>query len=195
MQMTDELRNVRVAFLVANEGIEQSQLLQPWQAVLNAGGQPELVAPTPGMVGTVRHMERAGRFPVDRILERVSSTEFDAAVLPGGMANTDRLRRESDAVEFLIDLTEAGKPIAALCHAPWTLIEGDLVCGRTLTSWPSLKTDLRNGGATWVDQDVVVCAEGPNTLVTSRQPDDLGAFCREMTAVFAQTRQLSNART
>jgi protease I len=193
--MTNELKNVRVAFVVANEGIEEIELLEPWQAVINAGGTPELVAPKSGMVETMRHLSRADRFPVDRVTEDVQAAEFDAVVLPGGVANPDRLRLDAAAVDFIMAMFEAGKPVAAICHGPWTLIEGDLVCGRMVTSWPSLQTDLRNAGATWVDREVVVCRDGINTIITSRNPDDLQAFCREFTKVFAESRAvLSGAR-
>jgi protease I len=114
--------------------------------------------------------------------------DFDAVVLPGGVANPDLLRRDAAAVDFIMSMFEAGKPLAAICHGPWTLIEGDLVCGRTLTSWPSLETDLRNAGASWVDRPVVVCREGINTLVTSRQPGDLPYFCPEFIRVFSEAR-------
>jgi protease I len=183
-----ELENTRVAFLVANEGIEEIELLEPWQAVLNAGGSPELIAPRRGLVETMRHLTRADRFPVDRTTDEVQADEFDAIVLPGGVANPDQLRQDAAAVDFIMAMFEAGKPLAAICHAPWTLIEGDLVCGRTVTSWPSLQTDLRNAGATWLDQEVVVCHEGINTIVTSRKPDDLTAFCQAFTEVFAQAK-------
>jgi protease I len=182
--VANELQDVRVAFVVANEGIEESELLQPWQAVVDAGGTAELVAPRPGMVETMRHLDRADRFPVDTITDRANAADYDAAVLPGGVANPDALRTDAAAVDFLMAMFEAGNPVAAICHGPWTLIEGDLVAGRTLTSWPSLQTDLRNAGAYWVDREVVVDRLGINTLVTSRRPEDLGAFCREFTAAF-----------
>jgi deglycase len=183
--MTNELQGVRVAFVVANEGIEEAELLVPWRAVVDAGGTAEVVATRAGMVETMRHLDRAELFPVDQVTERAQAADYDAAVLPGGVANPDQLRRDAAAVDLLMALTEAGKPIAAICHGPWTLIEGDLVAGRTLTSWPSLQSDLRNAGAYWIDREVVVCRQGINTLVTSRQPDDLRAFCRECTAAFA----------
>ena len=137
--MSYELKGVRVAFVVANEGIEEVELLRPWRAVVDAGGTPEVVAPRPGMVETMRHLDRAGRFPVDQVTERALAADYDAAILPGGVANPDQLRTDAAAVDFLMALTEAGKPIAAICHGPWTLIEGDLVAGRTVTSWPSLQ--------------------------------------------------------
>jgi len=188
--MTHDLDTVWVAFVVANEGIEEIELLEPWQAVINAGGSPDLVAPRAGLVETMRHLDRADRFPVDRVTDEVSASDYDAVVLPGGVANPDQLRQDAGAVDFLMSMFEAGKPLAAICHGPWTLIEGDLVCGRTVTSWPSLQTDLRNAGATWVDQEVAVCRDGINTLITSRKPDDLNAFCREFTKAFAETRVL-----
>jgi protease I len=176
--MADKLRGVRVAFLVANEGIEEVELTEPWQAVVNAGALPELIAPKAGMAHTMRHLEPADRFPVDGVTEELSADDYDAVILPGGVANPDRLRQDAAAVDFIMAMFEAGKPLAAICHGPWT--------GRTLTSWPSLQTDLRNAGANWVDQEVAVCRNGINTLVTSRKPDDLPAFCSALTDVFAE---------
>jgi len=191
--MTNELQNVRVAFMVANEGIEQSELLGPWKAVMNAGGRPDLVAPLPGLAGTMDHLDQAGRFPVDRLTSEVGVGDYDAVVLPGGVANPDLLRQDAPAVEFLAAMGQAGKPVAAICHGPWTLIEAGLVVGRTLTSWPSLRTDLRNAGAYWVDEEVHVCRDGAHALITSRKPDDLRAFSRELTRVFAETRLAGTA--
>jgi protease I len=182
--VTNALRDVRVAFVVANEGIEEIELLRPWRAVIDAGGRAELVAPKSGMVETMRHLDRADLFPVDQITEQANVADYDAVVLPGGVANPDHLRTDGPAVDFLMAMFEAGRPVAAICHGPWTLIEGDLVAGRTLTSWPSLQTDLRNAGAYWVDRDVVVCRLGVNTLVTARGPNDLGPFCRELITAF-----------
>jgi protease I len=186
--VTHDLDNVRVAFLVANEGIEEIELLEPWQAVISAGGEPELVAPKPGLVETMRHLDRADRFPVGHTTEQVRADEFDAVVLPGGVANPDQLRQDAAAVDFLMAMFEAGKPLAAICHGPWTLIDGDLVRGRTVTSWPSLQTDLRNAGANWVDQEVAVCRKGINTIVTSRKPDDLSAFCAAFIEAFREAK-------
>jgi protease I len=183
--MTDELRDVRVAFVVANEGIEEAELLAPWRAVVEAAGRPEVVAPREGVVATMRHLDRAGRFPVDRVTDEARAADYDAVVLPGGVANTDQLRTDAAAVDFLMAMFEAGKPVAAICHGPSTLIDGDLVWRRTLTSCASIQTDLRNAGASWVDREVVVCRDGINTLVTSRRPDDLDAFCREFRVAFA----------
>ncbi len=183
--MGNELQDVRVAFVVANEGTEVAELLVPWRAVIDAGGTAELVAPRPGMVETMRHLDRADRFPVDRMTDLARATDYDAVILPGGVVNADRLRLDAAAVDFLMAMFEAGKPVAAICHGPWALIEGDLVAGRTLTSWPSLRSDLRNAGAYWVDREVAVCRVGINTLITSRQPEDLESFCREVIAEFA----------
>jgi protease I len=180
-----ELLSTRVAFLVANEGVEESELLRPWQAVADAGGVPELVAPHTGTVETMRGLDRAGRFPVDQVTDRVRATDYHAAVLPGGVANADHLRMDAAAVDFLMALFEAGKPVAAICHGQWPLIEGDLVAGRTVTSSPSLQSDLRNAGAYWVDRDVVVCRQGINTLLTGRGPDDLDVFCEKLVDVCA----------
>jgi protease I len=186
--MTHDLAHTKIAFVVANEGIEEIQLLEPWQAVVNASGTPELVAPRAGMVETMRHLDRADRFPVDRITDVVTAAEYDAVVLPGGVANTDQLRQDAGAVDFIMAMFEAGKPLAAISHGPWTLITGDLVCGRTVTSSPGLETDLRNAGATWVDEEVVVCQNGINTLVTSPRTDDLQAFCQAFTRAFSEAR-------
>ncbi|MEU7003059.1 type 1 glutamine amidotransferase domain-containing protein [Nonomuraea sp. NPDC046570] len=172
-----------VAFLVAPEGVEQIELTEPWRAVESAGGTPRLVCTEPGRVQAFYHLNKADTFPVDATVDEVSAADFDALVLPGGVANPDLLRTVSEAVAFVSDFHDLGKPVAAICHAPWTLIEADTVRGRTLTSWPSLRTDLRNAGATWVDKEVMVCTNGPNTLVTSRKPDDLKAFCETFVEV------------
>ncbi|GGZ65068.1 type 1 glutamine amidotransferase domain-containing protein [Streptomyces subrutilus] len=177
---------MRVAFLVASEGIEQVELTEPWKAVAGSGGTPRLVAPEPGRVQAFNHLDKGDTFPVDVTLDEASAGDFDALVLPGGVANPDALRLDERAVAFVRGFFDAGKPVAAICHAPWTLIEADVVRGRTLTSWPSLRTDLTNAGATWVDEEVKVCTGGPNTLVTSRKPDDLEAFCTTFLAEFGR---------
>ena len=186
--MTNELAGVRVAFLVANEGIEEVELTEPWTAVVDAGGSPQLVAPKPGEARAMNHLDKAGKYSVDGTTKEVRVDDFDAVVLPGGVANPDQLRLDEPAVTFLRAMVGAGKPVAAICHGPWTLVEADVVRGRTLTSWPSLRTDITNAGGRWVDEEVTVCTNGPNTLVTSRKPDDLKAFCHELTTVFAATR-------
>jgi protease I len=186
--MTNELKNVKVAFLVANEGIEQVELTQPWDAVVKAGGQPTLIAPKSGSAQAMHHMDKGDTFPVDRLTADLQLPEYDAVVLPGGVANPDQLRTDVAAVNFVKAMVSAGKPVAAICHGPWTLVEADVVHNRSLTSWPSLRTDIKNAGGKWVDEEVQVCKQGPNVLITSRKPDDLNAFCRELTRVFADSR-------
>lgn len=169
---------MRIAFLVAPEGAEQVELTDPWQAVRDAGGEPVLVSTKQGEIQAFDHLDKADKFPVDRTVADLASSAdgFDALVLPGGVANPDMLRTDPDAVAFVKDFFTRGLPVAAICHAAWTLIEADVVRDRTLTSFPSLATDIRNAGGTWVDEQVKVCTAGPNVLVTSRRPDDLKAF-------------------
>jgi len=174
--MTEQLKGKRVAFLVANEGVEQVELTRPWDALRAAGAETELVAPEEGEVQAFNHLDRADTFPVDRAVTHADASDYDGLVLPGGVANPDILRTVPEAVEFARDFFEAGKPVGAICHAPWTLVEAGVLDGRTVTSWPSLKTDIRNAGGTWVDEEVHVDAG----LVTSRKPDDLDAFCAKV---------------
>jgi len=162
----------KIAFLVAAEGIERVELSEPWKAVQEAGHQPVLLSPETGEVQTFNHLTPAEKQPVDQAVGDVSVDDFDALVLPGGVANPDALRTDDKAVAFAKQFVDSGKPVAAICHAPWTLIEADVVRGRRLTSWPSLQTDLRNAGAEWVDEEVVT----DGNLITSRKPDDLPAF-------------------
>ncbi len=171
--MAKQLAGRKVAFLVANEGVEQVELTQPWQAVEQAGGTPELIAPEDGEVQAFNHLDKGDTFPVDRTTDEAVADDYAALVLPGGVANPDHLRTKPAAVAFARSFFEASKPVGVICHGPWTLIEADVVRGRTLTSWPSLQTDLRNAGATWVDQEVCV----DDNLVSSRRPGDLDAFC------------------
>jgi protease I len=177
-----ELQDKRVAFLVANEGIEQVELTEPWKAVESAGGKPELIAPEGGEAQAFNHLDKADTFPVDHTVADADAGDYDGLVLPGGVANPDNLRAHEEAVEFVRAFFEAGKPVAAICHAPWTLIEADAVSGRKLTSFPSIQTDVRNAGGEWVDEEVVV-DEG---LVTSRNPDDLEAFCSKTVEEIAE---------
>jgi protease I len=173
--MTDTsspLAGKQVAFLVAREGIEQVELVEPWKAVEQAGGTPRLVSPKPGKVQAFHHLDKADTFPVDVAVGDADPAGFDALVLPGGVANPDALRLDRSAVAFAKAFMDAGKPVAAICHAAWTLVEAGAVEGRTLTSWPSLQTDVRNAGGTWVDEEVVV----DGNLISSRKPDDLKAF-------------------
>jgi protease I len=174
--MAGKLEGKRIAFLVANEGIEQVELTEPWRAVEEAGGTPELISLEPGEAQAFNHLDKADTFTVDRTVAEADASDYDGLVLPGGVANPDQLRTDEDAVAFARAFFERGKPVGVICHGPWTLIEADVVRGRTLTSWPSLRTDLRNAGATWVDEEVVVDAG----LVSSRKPDDLPAFCAKV---------------
>jgi protease I len=171
--MSERIEGKRVAFLVANEGIEQIELTEPWQAVEQAGGEPVLIAPRGGEVQAFEHLDKADTFEVGQEVDDADAGAYDALVLPGGVANPDHLRTVPEAVEFVRSFFEAGKPVAAICHAPWLLIEAGVVEGRTLTAFPSLQTDIRNAGGEWVDEEVHVDAG----LVTSRKPDDLDAFC------------------
>ncbi|MDT0456884.1 type 1 glutamine amidotransferase domain-containing protein [Streptomyces sp. DSM 41527] len=176
---------MQAAFLVATEGTEQGELTRPWQAVTDAGGGPTLVSTRAGKVQAFHHLDKADTFPVDLTVDEVTAADFDGLVLPGGVAGPDALRLDERAVAFVKSFFDAGKPVAAICHAPWTLIEAEVVRGRTLTSWPSLRTDLRNAGATWVDEQVQICTGGPNTLITSRKPADLEAFCAAFVSEFS----------
>src|SRR4051794_9815512 len=176
-----------IAFLVANEGIEQVELTEPWKAVEQAGGRPQLVAPEAGKAQAFNHLDKADTFDVDRTTAEVSIDDFDGLVLPGGVANPDRLRTDDAAVSFVKKWMDGGKPLAAICHAPWTLVEAGVLRGRTVTSWPSLRTDITNAGATWVDEEVHV----DNGLVSSRKPDDLPAFCRKMIEEFVEAKKRS----
>jgi protease I len=180
--MAEDLNGKRIAFLVANEGIEQVELERPWKAIESAGADIELIAPEPGGAQAFNHLDKADTFAVDRDLDDADPDSYDGLLLPGGVANPDLLRADERAVGFVRAFFEAGKPVAAICHAPWTLIEAGVVEGRTLTSWPSLQTDIRNAGGTWVDEEVHTDAG----LVTSRKPDDLEAFCSKAVEEFAE---------
>ena len=178
------LNGKTIAFLVAPEGIEQVELTEPWKAVEQAGATPRLVSTESGTVQAFNHLDKADTFDVDETVESADASAYDGLVLPGGVANPDFLRMQPVAVAFAKSFFDGGKPVAAICHAPWTLVEADVVRGRRMTSWPSLQTDLRNAGAEWVDEEVVVDEDGPNVLITSRKPDDLKAFCGEITDRF-----------
>ncbi len=180
---------MRIAFLMAPEGVEQIELTDPWHAVHDAGGEPVLLSTRPGQIQAFNHLDKGDVFPVQQVVGETSAGSFDGLVLPGGVANPDALRMDEQAVSFVREFFEQGRPVAAICHAPWTLIEAGTVRGRTLTSWPSLRTDIRNAGGTWVDEQVVVCEAGPTTLVTSRKPDDLKAFCEAFLPEFQKRRQ------
>jgi len=180
--MANQLQGKKVAILVANEGIEQVELTEPRKALEEAGAQVHLLAPEGGEVQAFNHLDKADAFPVDKPVGDASASDYDGLMLPGGVANPDNLRTHPEAVSFVQEFVNAGKPIAAICHAPWTLVEADAVKGRKLTSWPSLQTDIRNAGGTWVDEEVVV----DQGLVTSRKPDDLPAFNAKMIEEFAE---------
>lgn len=176
--MADErLKGLKVA-IMATDGVEEVELTAPMDALKGAGADVSIVAPAPGSIQAMnKDVEPGRKIPVDAALGGIQPDTFDGLVLPGGTTNPDKLRLLPDAVAFVRHFVEAGKPIAAICHGPWTLIEAGAVKGKRLTSWPSLQTDLRNAGAAaWVDQDVIVDGQ----LVTSRKPDDLPAFCREL---------------
>jgi protease I len=174
--MADKLKGKRIAFLVAPEGVEQVELTEPWKAVERAGGAPELISTEKGEIQAFNHLDKADTFGVDRTVSEVDASDYDGLVLPGGVANPDFLRMDADAVAFARGFFEEAKPVAVICHGPWTLVEADVVRGRRITSWPSLQTDIRNAGGTWVDEEVVV----DQGLVSSRKPDDLPAFCSKL---------------
>ena len=179
--MANELQGKTIAFLAAGEGTEQVELTEPWQAVEQAGGTPKLVSPAEGQIQGFNHLDKGDMFDVDVPIGQADAADFDGLVLPGGVANPDNLRTMPQAVGFAKSFFDQGKPVAAICHAPWTLVEADVVRGKRMTSWPSLQTDLRNAGADWVDEEVVV----DGNLVTSRKPDDLKAFCAKLVEVFS----------
>jgi protease I len=176
-----DISGKRVAFL-ATDMFEQVELTEPWKAIEQAGGRPELISLEEGEIHGFNHYDRADTFRVDRTVEGASIDDFDALVLPGGVGNPDQLRADETAVEFVRDFVESGKPVAAICHGPWTLIEAGVVRGRTLTSYPSIQTDIRNAGGNWVDREVAV-DEG---IVTSRDPDDIPAFVDKLLEEIAE---------
>src|SRR3954449_10802274 len=188
--MADALAGKTIAFLAA-EGVEQVELTEPWKAVEQAGGTPELVSVEDGEVQAFNHLDKADTFTVDKTAKEADASDYDGLVLPGGVANPDFLRGDEDAVGFVRAFFEQAKPVAVICHGPWTLVEADVVKGRTITSWPSLRTDLRYAGANWVDEEVVV-DEG---LVSSRNPDDLPAFCAKVVEELAEGRHADQARS
>jgi protease I len=186
--MADRLEGRTVAFL-ATDGVEQVELTEPWKKVKEEGGRPELISLESGEIQGFRHLDKGDTFPVDRAVADADEADYDGLVLPGGVANPDFLRTDEDAVRFVRAFFEAGKPVAAICHGPWTLVEADVVRGRTLTSWPSLKTDIRNAGGEWVDEQVHV----DSGLVTSRKPDDLPAFCDKLAEEICEGRHEEQA--
>ncbi len=171
----------KIAFLTASEGIERVELTEPWQAVTDAGHTATLLSPESGEVQLFDHLDKAETQAVDAEVGSASVDDYDALVLPGGVANPDALRMDAGAVAFIRDFAASGKPVAAICHAPWTLVEAGALSGKRLTSWPSLQTDIRNAGGEWVDEEVVV----DGNLITSRNPDDLPAFNKALLAALS----------
>jgi deglycase len=186
--MAAELKGKKIAFL-ATDMVEQVELTGPWEALQDAGAKLELVSIKEGEIQGFNHYDKADKFKVDKTVEEVSASDYDALVLPGGVGNPDTLRLDENAVHFVREFFEQGKPVGAICHAPWVLIEAGVVRDRTVTSWPSLRTDLRNAGANRVDQEVVV----DNGLVTSRWPDDIPAFNKKLIEEFAEGRHEAQA--
>lgn len=187
--MMTDLQGKKIAFL-ATDGVEQVELVTPWEAVKGAGGQPELISLEAGSIQAMNHdMQPGDTFSVDKTVSEASAADYDALVLPGGTCNPDRLRLNKDAMQLVRDFYAARKPIGAICHGPWSLVETGIVAGRTLTSWPSLQTDIRNAGGNWVDEPV----HCENRLVTSRKPDDLPEFCYAILQEFAHAGSLSHA--
>lgn len=180
--MSDRLQDKKIAFLMANEGVEQVELTEPLKAVREAGAEAELLAPEAGEIQAFNHLNKGDTFEAERAVGDADASEFDGLVLPGGVANPDQLRAKPEAQKFVRGFFEAGKPVGVICHGPWTLIDAGVAEGRTLTSWPSLQTDLRNAGANWVDEEVHV----DQGLVSSRKPDDLEAFNAKIVEEFAE---------
>ncbi|QTC90442.1 type 1 glutamine amidotransferase domain-containing protein [Brevundimonas goettingensis] len=185
--MTTPSLNGKTIAVLATDGFEQVELTKPVEALRAAGAKVEIVSPKAGEIQGFEHHDKGDMIAVDKTLEHASSSDYDGLVLPGGVINPDALRLEPKAIEFIQGFTQNGKPVAAICHGPWTLINAGAVSGRRMTSWPSLETDLRNAGADWVDEEVVV----DQGLVTSRKPDDLPAFCAKMIEEFAEGRHTS----
>ena len=179
--MGTQLNGKRIAFL-ATDGVEQIELTKPWETVEQAGGTPELVSLQPGEIQSFDHFDKGSRFPVDRPVSQADPSDYDALVLPGGVINPDILRTDPGAMTFVRGFFEQGKPVGAICHGPWSLVEADVVEDRRLTSWPSLKTDIRNAGGIWADEEVLV----DRGLFTSRKPDDLPAFCAKLVEEVAE---------
>jgi protease I len=189
--MAGKLEGKKIAFLVAPEGVEQVELTDPWRAVESEGGAPELISTDAGEVQAFNHLDKADTFSVDRTVADADASDYDGLVLPGGVANPDYLRTDEDAVAFTRAFFEQAKPVGVICHGPWTLVEADVLRGRKITSWPSVKTDIRNAGGEWVDEEVVV-DEG---LVSSRKPDDLPAFCAKIVEEFCEGEHQAQARS
>lgn len=188
VSMSNELSGTKIAFVVANEGIEQIELTAPWEKVKEAGGTPVLIATEPGSAQAYHHLDKGESFPVDVTTHDAQARDYAGVVLPGGVMNPDQLRLDKDAQRFLQEFAASGKPIAAICHGPWTLVDAGLVEGRNLTSWPSLQSDLENAGGRWENTEVVVDRDEKSVLITSRNPDDLPAFCTTIVHEFSTSR-------
>jgi protease I len=188
MMMASELTGKTIAILVA-DGFEQSELAEPKRALENAGARAEIVSPVPNEVTGWKDKDWGDKFPVDVPLDSADVNSYDALLLPGGVMSPDKLRTIPKAVEFVKSFVDTGKPVAAICHGPWTLVEAGVLKGRTVTSWPSLQADIRNAGGNWVDQEVV----NDNGLVTSRKPQDIPAFNRKMIEEFSEGRHRRKA--
>jgi protease I len=176
-----KLSGKKIAF-IATDMVEEVELTEPWKAVEDAGATPELLSIKSGEIQAFNHYDKSKKYPVDKEISAARMDDYDALVIPGGVGNPDTMRMNDDAVEFVRSFFEAGKPVAVICHGPWMLVEADVVRGRTVTSWPSLQTDIRNAGGVWVDEEVHV----DRGLVTSRKPDDLPAFCTKLVEEFAE---------
>jgi len=187
--MAEELKGKKIAFLAADM-FEEVELAEPWKALEEAGAELELVSLEDGEIQGFNHYDKAGSFKVDKAVEEASANDYDGLVLPGGVGNPDNLRQDENAVQFVRDFFEQGKPVAAICHAPWVLIDAGVVSGRTMTSWPTVGTDLRHAGANWVDKEVVV----DSGLVTSRKPDDIPAFNKKMIEEIAEGKHAKQAQ-
>jgi len=181
--MAEELKGKTIAFLAA-EGVEQVELTEPWKAIEQAGGSPQLISVEDGEVQAFNHLDKADTFPVDKTAKDADASDYDGLVLPGGVANPDFLRTDEDAVRFVRSFFEQAKPVGVICHGPWTMVEAGVVRGRRMTAWQTVQTDLRNAGADVVDEEVVT----DNGLVSSRKPDDLPAFCKKIVEEFAEGR-------
>ena len=188
--MANELQGKKIAFLAA-DGVEQVELTEPWKAVEEAGGEPELLSIESGEIQAFNHLDHGDTFSVDRDVAQADATDYDGLVLPGGVANPDFLRGDENAVGFVRGFFDQGKPVGVICHGPWTIVEAGVVKGRTITSWPTLRTDIQNAGGNWVDEEVVVEAG----LVSSRKPDDLPAFCAKIVEEFAEGEHEAQARS
>ena len=186
--MAGDLKGKRVAFLFT-EGVEQVELTEPLDAIRDAGAEADTVSLKAGKVQMFNHLDKGDQIEAEKGVSDVDASDYDALVLPGGVANPDQLRADEDAVQFVKEFAAQHKPIGVICHGPWTLVEADVVRGRTLTSWPSVQTDLRNAGATWVDEEVHV----DDNIVSSRKPDDLPAFCKAIVESFARAREVTTA--